>query len=175
MCESVCVCVCVCWERQKRAEDGMRMEDIMAEWKIKTLPYAFPVQALRSLQFYAGRIHWEVHFFIVIFVGSAYFFPCLQRQQPHWVPCASARMCTQTLRINRNYRWTLRLQSKGFMRTFWCSSPSTGKGMGCGFIVQAWTPERNPESFSADAVSDAAKRQLEEMSRLFLKYQSDRN
>lgn len=100
------VCVCVCWERQKRAEDGMRMEDIMAEWKIKTLPYAFPVQALRSLQFYAGRIHWEVHFFIVIFVGSAYFFPCLQRQQPHWVPCASARMCTQTLRINRNYLWT---------------------------------------------------------------------
>lgn len=47
----------------------------MAGWEIKTVPYAFPVQALWSLWFHAGHVHREVHFFIVIFVGAAHFFP----------------------------------------------------------------------------------------------------
>lgn len=59
---------------QTRAEAGMRMEDIMAGWELKkkTVPYAFPAQALRSLWFHAGHVHREVHFFIVIFVGAAH-------------------------------------------------------------------------------------------------------
>lgn len=68
--------------------------------------------------------------------------PLLQRQQPHWFRRTRARMRSQTLRLNRNYRWISRVQSKGFTRALWCSSQSNRNWMFSGFIIQAWAPKK---------------------------------
>lgn len=74
MCVRAGVCTWCCVGGGGGALDGVRMEDIMVEGKIKTVPYAFPVPVRPSLWFGGRRTHWEVHFFIVIFVAAALFF-----------------------------------------------------------------------------------------------------
>lgn len=131
---------------------------------------------------FAGRILWEVHFFIVIFVGAAHFFRAFRGSslidsgapQPG---CAHTNTATkQKLALNAHsaikevFTHVLMFPSDhregNVLRVY-----STGLNA----RKKPRKSARETVNFCADAVSDAAKRQLEEMSWLFLKYQSDRN
>lgn len=172
----------MCRKRHKRAEDGMRMEDIMAEWKIKTVPYAFPVQARWSLLFFLAAYSERCTSSLSYLFGRLIFFRAFRGSslidsgapQPG---CAHTNtVTTQKLALNAHsaikevFTHVLMFPSdhqEGNVLRVYCTGLNARK--------KPRESARETVNFCADAVSDAAKRQLEEMSWLFLKYQSDRN